>query len=121
MVIKQPPKYRYVIGFNPETCQPTSDMLGVMVKCTEAELLNGDSKGEMVSELKLNQIAKIKSNVGPRKFNALVGYNPELAEYGDVSLNPMLEGGEQLELIIKVRKPMTLTDLSYIFKMWVIE
>lgn len=120
-VIKQPPKFRYVNGFNPEKCTPTEDFLGVQVWEPVATLLNGENKGTEVEEVKLNQIAKIKSKVGPRKFNAMVGFNPELAEYGAVSINPVLEDNDCLELVIKAYKPFRLTDFPYIFTMWVVE
>jgi hypothetical protein len=120
-VMKQPPKFRYVAGYNPEFCRPTKDHLGAEIWWNSIELLNGDSKGELADGLKLNQLGKISCPIGPRKFNAMAGFNPTLAEYGVVSMNPVLEDGETLELVIKASKAFKLEDFDYIFKMWIVE
>ena len=120
-VIKQAPRYRYTAGYTPGLVGPSKDMMGVEVKALAATLLAGDNQGEEVQELKANQLASIKAPVGPRKYNALAGYNPKLAELAEVSMNPVLEDGDQLELIIRARKSFKLADLDYVFRMFVIE
>lgn len=119
-IIKQAPKYRYINGMS-ELVGPTKDGMGVQVEAQWAELLTGDSKGELVQDIKPNQLARISCEVGPRKFNAMAGYNPALAEVADVSMNPILEDGDTMELVIKARKAFNITDFPYIFKMWVTE
>jgi len=118
-MIKQPPKYRYINKYYPGLARPTKDNLGVQISVPEAELLSGENKGEMVSEVKPNQLVKLSSEMGPRKFNGLVGYNPLLAELGEVSMNPVLEDGQSLELIIKARKGFHTEDLEYVFSLWI--
>ena len=120
-VIKQTPRYRYTNNYNPEFVTHSADNMGMRVKVPEAELLTGDKKGELVTELKPNQLAKLSSPVGPRKYNAMAGYNPLLAELADVSMSPVLEDGQSLSLVIKARKAFNLEDLDYVFSMWVVE
>lgn len=119
-IIKQAPKYRYVAG-KAGAFTATADGMGVQVDANYAILLAGEKEGEEVQELKPNQLAKIYSGVGPRKFNALVGYNPQLAELAEVSMNPVLQDGEKMELVLRARKAFKLQDLDYIFNMWIIE
>lgn len=120
-VIKQPPKYRYISGLTPSLVSPTRDNLGARISVPEAELLSGENKGEMVSEVKPNQLVRLRSGMGPRKFNGLVGYNPLLAELGDVSMSPVVQDGDHLELVIKARKGFHTGDLEYVFNLWVID
>jgi hypothetical protein len=122
--VQLPPKYKYlgIPSSAAEQIRPTTDNMGARVPGI-ATLLNGEDAGKLVNEAKINQLIKIVPVVGinPGKYTLHIGWNPKLAEFGAVSCNPFAGQGTEVSLVIKAYKNFDLSELDYIFNLYVID
>jgi hypothetical protein len=119
-LIKLPTRYTFIQGA--KEISPTSDNMGARLRGTGI-LLSGEDAGKQVTEIKLNQLVKIspigKINAG--KYTIFVGFNPALAELGAVSCPAFCGNGSEVSLVIKAYKNFSLSDLDYIFNIYLID
>lgn len=82
-----------------------------------------DSEGEVVSSVKLNQTVKLVPPVQlkPRRYTCIIGFNPKLAEYGQVSNPVFFNEGDEISLGFKASKNVDLSELDYIFTYYMID
>lgn len=98
--------------------KPSSDLMGLLVPASKAEIISGSDKGEMVEEVKANQIALIRPSVllKPSRYTILQGYNPLLAEMGAVSQSSLAQPkAEELFLVIKAYRAFRPDELEWMF------
>lgn len=104
--------------------RPASDNMGVVIAAAHAEVLSGDQKGELVTEVKTNQVVRIRPCVqlNPYKYTILQGYNPRLAEYGAVSMSTVVQpNANELYLVMKAYKPFRLEEFDWLFLFYMID
>ena len=111
------------LGPGQDVVGQTKDGIGVVLSGGPAELLSGPSKGESVTEVKLNQFVKIRpvAPIPTNKYTLFVSYNPKLAELGTVSCPNYPESGDDVFLTLKAGKSFDLKDLEYIFKIYLVD
>jgi hypothetical protein len=122
--VKLPPKFKY-LGIPASAAvqvRSTPDHMGARLGGT-AVLLSGEDAGKPVIDVKLNQLIKITPSmpINAGKYTLHVGFNPALAELGAVSCNPFVSDGAEISLVLKAYKNFSLTDLDYVFNLYVID
>ena len=98
--------------------KPSSDLMGLLVPAYSAEVIAGADKGQIVEEVKANQIVRIRPGVdlNPSRYTILQGYNPLLAEMGAVSQSAIAQPRkEDIFLIVKAYRSFRPDELDWMF------
>lgn len=102
-----------------EGMRPTSDSMGWHLKGS-AELLSGEEAGQAVEEVKMNQLIKIRPAMDIKTFRniSFIGFNPKLGEFGAINCSSIAAPGEPIELTLKSYKNFNLSELDYVFTLY---
>ena len=122
-IVKQYPKFKYLtVGGCVDGLRPTTDSVGTEVPGI-AYVLGGPEDGQQVTDIKMHKTILIKAPpyVRTQKYLALVSYNPALMECGLINCPSLLTPGEPLQLTIKALKGFDISELSYIFKVYLLD
>jgi hypothetical protein len=109
------------MGVPPEgkgIAKPTKDAMGLLVPASNAEIIAGTDKGQIVEEVKANQIVRIRPSIllTPSRYTILQGYNPELAEMGSVSQSAIAQPRrEDLYVVVKAYRAFRPDELEWMF------
>jgi hypothetical protein len=98
--------------------KPTADAMGLLVPAVNAEIIAGTDKGQIVEDVKANQIVIIRPSVKltPSKYTILQGYNPALAEMGSVSQSAIAQPRrEDLYVVVKAYRAFRPDELEWMF------
>jgi hypothetical protein len=96
--------------------RPTKDSMGVRSHA----IIAGD---ERVTEIKLNQTVKLipPTKLNPRRYTVIIGYNPKLAESGQVSNPVIFAEGDDISITFKASRNVDLAELDYIFTYYMVD
>lgn len=100
--------------------KPTKDSMGLRSHAVVAGLSEESQSFGM--EIKLNQSVRLVPPVklNPRRYTVMLGFNPRLAEFGQVS-NPVFFNNDEICLYFKANKNVDLKELDYIFTYYMID
>lgn len=98
----------------------TKDGMGLR---SHAVVATSDEEGLRSLELKLNQTVKLSPPVvlRPKRYTVMIGFNPKLAEFGQVSNPVFFNEGDEIFMMFKANKNVNLNDLEYIFVYYMID
>lgn len=110
------------LGIPPEgkgLYRPTKDSMGLK---SHAKALAGDGEDAGL-EIKLNQTVKLvpPTKLNPRRYTAMIGFNPKLAEFGLVSNPIFFAEGTDIFIMFKAGKNVDLSELEYIFTYYMVD
>ena len=122
-LVKLPPKFNYLgMPTGITGIRPTADHMGAELQAN-ATLLSGENAGEVVDDVKINQIIRFTPRlpISFGRYTGLVGFNPALAELGAVSCSPVAATADEVSLVVKAYKNFKISDLEYVFSLWLID
>jgi hypothetical protein len=102
-------------------------MRSVKFKAGEIVRIGGQNDGEIITdgEVAANSrvIINLPTPVNPRKYETLITFNPELLKSGMVSC-PHIAGpgeGEKIYLAFQAAKKINVSELDYIFELYMLD
>lgn len=107
--------------------QYTSDRVGALVPLGSIIQLTGPSAGEELegTELERGQLVKLtppEGLINPTKYQIILSWHPQLAEYGTVQAPPMVPpGAEYVSIVFRPHKKVDLEQFEYIFHLYMID
>ena len=117
----------FKLGIDREGCSPTKDMFGLRIKPVTIEKLGGKEDGKLIEDGKIDtrQVVLITPAVSmkPTRYQILVGFNPELLKYGQISVPSVLNYYEVQNLTMQFTalRRTDLSNLDYIFELYMID
>jgi len=114
-IVKQYPRFKDLVN--------APDLNIKASLCLGGTLIQGVIKDSEDVKIKMHQNVVLVPalDVQIKRYIAMVGYNPELDNYGFVNCQPLLFKGESPYIIFKAKKDMDLSSLEYVFRIVLID